>query len=641
MNVETESIEAVERGSPRWWMRQVDAYVSERNRNRTTVWRVVDQLYTKREKPGWYVEENGDVQLDKIIVPRAYSVVHGLLSQLYWQRPKFFVEPASEDRDKLAKAAENGINANWQINRSLNREMRKVVKDAIKYGIGFSLLGYETDYDEAKKRAVERFKTARDEQARALDGLTAPEDQAAIGAQLNPPGYDEESGDFKEGRKATPELDDRVYEQRVSVRRISPRQIVVDPEATCFPEVRWIGRCFYMAMDALKASDLYENVEDVIPTTVQSKYAGWPELSALFGNDVSVPTDYPVALCYEIFEKQSDGTWDMVTFAYGSPSFLRKVKAPYWLGCPYIPCCWNDDGDRLFPVSDVEEVIPQIIEEIEMRTRLHDAFKREAVDVVMMAKHLIGNDQAFKPMTVAGVGLIIPVETGMGQPIAPYIAQYPRQNKTQDVLNYLFSIANDVQSGTGLGPNQQQQPMRSGTSATEASILNSAASSRIQEKHDAVEEYIGEVAAGMFKLLAQFYDQTEWRHGVGPKDAAIVASTPLSMTDVQDGFRIYVQPGSMRKTDDASRFQLYNTMLQEYVQMPAVFAGLYNLHEIVTRRAEAMGVRDGSEVLMDGATAGSTQLAAVLSSQMQGATGSAPAASGGPSNADMVESTGA
>jgi hypothetical protein len=161
----------------------------------------------------------------------------------------------------------------------------------------------------------------------------------------------------------------------------------------------------------------------------------------------------------------------MKVFAKGHDKFLREEKSPYDLGCPYKLLRWNDIGQRIFSVSDIQPVLTHVIEEREIRTRLHDAYMRAAVDVYAFDRSLLSAEEDIRPLTMEGIGLMLPLNGMTGRPIDQVVRLLPRNPQTNEALAYLSIIERNIQEGTGLGANQQLQALKSETSATEAAEI--------------------------------------------------------------------------------------------------------------------------------------------------------------------------
>lgn len=585
------------KGKPPWWEALIDGYLRERDRCAKPYWDLARECYEQEQFTGYHLRDR--YTLDQVQPPRVYGLVHQIESQVFNRNPKFFVSPMTPKQEGLAQFAEGALNTEWLRDARLQRETRLALRDCILTGWGWILSGVEGDHDAMRRQRLKRQKLAR-----ALTG--DPMKQEIVG-QLAAQAEMQRDSIAMEDTRTNFELDDRVWEGRVCSRRVSPDDVVVDPNATCLEDARWVGRIIYADYDAVMHDDRFRNKSRLQPTTVmagasernyrrQNPFINPSKSAAVVAGPGDVPLEYQYVELFEIFERQPDGSWDMKVFAKGHDKFLREEKAPYDLGCPYKLLRWNDIGQRIFSVSDIQPVLTHVIEEREIRTRLHDAYMRAAVDVYAFDRSLLSTEEDIRPLTMEGIGLMLPLNGMTGRPIDQVVRLLPRNPQTQEALAYLSIIERNIQEGTGLGANQQLQALKSETSATEAAEIARHASARGAAKYSAFNEFVANVAHDRLKLAAQFYDAGMIATLAGPEAAAMWMGEEFTRADIQWGLNVSVEVGSMQPKNDQSRAQAVTTAIQIAKSDP-VAAQMLNLPRLWEEFFKLLGFQKGSEFL--------------------------------------------
>jgi len=620
------------KGKHPWWEQLIVGYQRERDRFAKPYWDLARECYEQEQFTGYAYADR--YTLEQVQPPRVYGLVHSIESQVYNRNPKFFVQPMTAKQEKLSKFAEDALNTEWLRDARLQREARLCLRDTILTGWGFMLSGVEGDHD-----AMARARRRRQALAQKLQQDPVLQQQVGELVMQMESARDSIAAQPSE---TTFEMDDRVWKGRVCSRRVSPDDIVIDPNATCLEDARWIGRVIYADYEMVMADDRFKNKSRLTPTSVFMgtsdkpwKRNGRPFINSGKTTAVSGPDDVPMPYKYveifEIFERQPDGTWDMKVFAKNQEKFLREEVAPYDLGCPYKMLRWNDIGQRIFAVSDIQPILTHVIEEREIRTRMHDAFMRAAVDVYAFDRSIMSTEEDIRPMTMEGVGLMLPINGMTGRPLDQVVRLLPRNPQTNEAMAYLAVIERNIQDGTGMGANQMMQSLKSETSATEAAEIARNAGARGQSKYSAFNDFIAQVAHDRLKLAAQFYDAGMLAVLAGPEAAEMWIKEEFTTPDIQWGLNVSIEVGSMQPRNDTTRAQAVTTAIQLAKSDP-VAAQMLNLPRLWQEFFKLLGFQNGSEFLQEMAPDQMSQMymqAALMG--MGGAAGGSPP--GGPAMA--------
>jgi len=606
------SVDGAERGAPRaesarWWSALVRAAENDLKSRNAPVWDAVQQAYSGRSnaggKPdygGVEITNRGKMRQSRVRPPRMYSLVSGMETMLYHRRPKFFVRAYEGRNEKLAQDFERLGNVMWRRFVS-SKEMRWIIRDTALKGRGWGLLGYEFDEDEERSALNERMSQARSLNESAMAAVVPVEEMAQSSAPVTP--------EENEVEPETYEGDSRSRARRPSFRRLPPCDVTYDPDAMTVHDAGWIDyRCF-VSLDSLRADPFMRNAKKVKPVGRMDR-GPWKGIRG--GDVIQSPAEFPrggakSGQSYEYAEihytavKREGGTWDVLIYAHDHDFFLRKLKAPYWFGCPFVTLAWNDDGDTLETIGDGERLLPGIVEEAGIRSRLKDHWNRKPNDVAFIDDRLFNNQSNRAAIEVQGVASIIPVkvpgETGLNQmPLSNHIFPLQRTSTLGDVYQHLQLVDRDFMAVTGLGPNQQLQAMKSETSSYEAQEVARNARARGVEKQEAVEEFCAQVDHMLLMLAAQFFRAERVAEFVSGEAAARWRTYYFTPGDVQDGLGVEVERGSMRPQSSDAREALFSSLMQLALSNPA-FAAKLNIEEVFKRLTEERGILDGSALL--------------------------------------------
>ncbi len=531
------------KGTPAWYERLVRYYLDRRGQH-DSFWTQVERKYRSKR---YETMADADI-LDRVEPGRVYGTVHKTESLVLNRRPKFHLKGfTAAVSDIEIPALERGLNNEWSEDMRLSREMKLCARDCTKFGWGIALTTYEADFDsdEQRKNAEDR----REMQSR--DPLYA----SAV-AEINAEAAKTAAQDAPPEDVETFEQDSRVLRESISTRRVSPWHFLVDPDATCLEDAKWVGRIIVAELDAVKADPLLSNTENLTATDVHSLgFMIDGDQRSKYGSPGDKSTPYDLVTMYEIFERTPGGGWRMVVLARGHDEFLRIEENMYWVGCPYSLLRWNDDGEEIFAQSDFLPIWTQIVAEESLMTKAFDGYARDAEDKTFVDREA-ATEESLWASDQPDSGLKVLVEVPQNKRLHDVIMPEPSKSKSwPDFMNFMGVIRTQIELGSGQGPNQQGQPLRSGTSASEAMEIANSARASVSHKQAAMEEFVASVAHQRLGLMAQFYDAEKMTRIAGEGAGNAWAGINWVPGDVQQGLRLLVHQGSMRPVNDDAEFQ--------------------------------------------------------------------------------------
>jgi len=584
-------------------------------------WLAVEDGYRRTE-----FEAKGSFQdqLKQIYPGRVYRIVHTTESQLFSNNAKFFVEGYSPRLGgDVPPMLEDLTNSDWSCEGTVTKEIRTVIRDAVKYGFGVAWTSYECDFEEEKDEDKRPKKRKQEINNPMLNEVTSNL-EATMGTAL--------AGQPEEDPGVSFETDARMLREEIVTRRISPWHFLIDPEAASIDTASWVGRVIYADLEAVKSYEFFTNTRGLTatPKTQYYKKIGRSSVDTPNLNEDEAEDDK--ILLYEIFSRNKDGSWTMFVIDADQGNILRKVEKPYWCKHPATVLGWNYDGDCVFPQSDLLTVYTEILAERLVSTKALDGFAREQDDVTYYDEESIEPKAIFGHLDPA-VGRMVPVKMGPNkQDIRTIIHKLPREGRSPEVLNYLGFIDRTIGMTMGFSPNQFGQALKSGTTATEASNISQYATVATAHKAAAVETFLGEVATKRLAMAAQFYDAETVARILGPEAAGIWARLNWVEADIRAGLRIAVRPGSARAISDDVRAQRLATAIQMSAQNP-VAQQILNQMTLWKEFFRAIGLDMNSPLFNsdDPAMLAQLQQAAVMQQMQGGKGGSAPSAETVPS----------
>ena len=625
------------RGSPGWVLNLLEGYQDLRAKYCDALWKRIEELYRKDvpTMTSWWSSDPSVLTGRVIQPPRVYSYVQGLEAQLFSRNPKFFVKPMSARQEQLAQIMEYHVNAEWQADAALHSEMHLTIRDCAKTGWAWVLSEYNAkNIAKEKRMRKQRNKIAGQLQTDPVMAATVTDimSQMAVGP---------DSVNYRDFG-STYERNDRVSYNKIISRRISYWQMACDPNATCIEDAEWVARNIIVPLEYVKSDPNMKNTAKLkAVATLKGVFSDRSKYQTQSIDEAIVPDSYQYVSIWEAYIKNAEGGWDFKILADGHDQWLYEENDRFDLGCPYSLLRWNHDGDSLFTVSDVQQVLDVISEEANLRTRLYDATMREMEDSFVYDSNVIQEQQMTAITNVPGVGTMIPVP-GLSQRgnIQNVISLLPKTQKSGQLLPYLAIIQQNIELGTGMGANQQMQALKSDTSATEAAEISAWSKTRGDVKHFFFDQFVADIASKRMQLACQFYTVEDIAQTTGQEGAKLWLTENFTDADIKYGLSLAVEKGTMRPVSDESRAQLYTTMLSEALQNPLA-AQLYNVPEIAMRLVEARGVPSGSNVLNPAVTSDAFSQASMQMNMMAGGgppgvPGAPPAGPQGPTNAAAV-----
>jgi len=412
---------------------------------------------------------------DFVNVNFVYPYIKTIMPAVYFKDPYIFVTARQEEDLPKANTVEAIINYVWR-EIGLKEEVKRVILDTLIFGIGWLKIGYTAEFG----RTIE-------------DSSMVPEGQT----------------DRKTPEDKVIEFNEFIKEENVFGKRISPFRIIVPRGFHRYIDMPYIVEEKLEDIEAVRENKSLKHTKDLIPThkldsgfgAIDTPSMTNPENQGFMGRMRNVArrlTSREKAnkvILWEVWDKREE---KILTFGKGVDSPLQERDWDLDIeGFPYIPLRFNivpdsDEHSNFYPISDIEPLIPQIIEQSKLRTAMVKHRKR------FMRKIIVQEGS----MTPEQINILKEPDSGLVAEVKDItkIIPFPDVTVPRDLYNINDIIKQDLREISGLPQIMLSgDPARGVNTATEANIGQQGMSLRISEKQDIIEDFTRDTARKLFK----------------------------------------------------------------------------------------------------------------------------------------------
>lgn len=456
---------------------------------------------------------------DLVPINEVYAYTKTFVPSVYARDPHITVNPKSTKAIAGAKIGELGVNDYWKAKR-LKREVKRAIVDAI-LAEGWVKCGYTSVF-----------------------GSIVPEDG-------KPP---LESSEF-------------IKSEDIFATRVSWRNMVRDPDAVNgLFDARWIAQKLILPLEAVQASTIYENTDDLKANYIVTDKPDQPNRQPQGSDECQMQ----YVVLWEIWDRDLKR---VLTLAEGHEKYLMDKEWPYKdEGFPYALLRFNENPDECYAPNLIMAWEPQLWEKIKLRSMQLDHVKRFnrqlSVEKGAMSKNELSKLAMGKTGSVTertkGTLPPAPVEYAQLQPDI-----YAIENKIDLDKDNISGQPNAVRSAP-----QKTQSRTLG----EIDRLISSFGARQAEPQDIVEDFCEEIAYKILGLMQQYLDGEQYvrctRRDIEEIAQALVDPKTgasrfdgrgfrYSKKDIEDiEFEVDVRSGSTIPLDRQNRIESLSTLLK-------------------------------------------------------------------------------
>lgn len=510
---------------------------------------------------------------DRIAVAIAFATINVIAPSVAVNHPKVTVWPAQEGSEAADKATITEAVVNyWWRRYKIKPQFRAAVKDSLVYGHGWLKVGYR--YEEGARVLNE------DELAEDLEARVAEADQFALEA----PELADQLPSDDEIAAAHDGYTTEVVTDAPFAERVSPFDILVDPESINEHDMGWIAqRCVY-AIDDVKDDERYDaKARRALEPDGTVKWHLDDDKEAIAGAQRVTVWEF-----YDLHE----GTFSC--FTEQGDRFLREPEAmPYVYGQPFVMLRNYDVPDQFYPIGEIEAIEPLQNELNDTRTGMVRARRLDSRKL-LYRKDSIGS-KGMDALTSDVDNAL--VEVTDDRPFTDVIAPVPRNDANAELYRqHSEVIESDIDRVTGVNEYMRGALPEVRRTATEASIIQDAANARAADKLDTIEGFIGEIAQRLVMLGQQYLSTEQVARVVGPNGKAILFK--FDRTDIEGQFDFEVEAGSTQPQNETFRRQQAMQLLQ--VLQPMFPMGVINVPSLLTHvLREGFGIKNPEQFVME------------------------------------------
>lgn len=508
-------------------------------KNYTATWRRLIDAYAGEQIPPEY-------KGDRALVNMAFAVANIVVASTTTQYPKFTVKATKMNLDDQATIAEAVLNYLWQ-HYDCHEEFQQSVVDFTQVGHGWLKVGW--CFEE-----------------RSSDVAMSPEQQQEESLSRNMElsteamGDTEGAGELPSREDVEAEVSGRTTEMLVTVddpyvERVSPFDMVIDPEAISMRTLRWIAHRIVRDLEEVRED---KNYDSRVRHRVQAdRMLLDSDMDDEPLDDPELGIDAERVTVWEFYDLRKQ-TW--CVFATSGDGFLRKPEAiPYKYANPFVMLRNHEVVDRFYPMGDLE-VIESLQEELnKTRTQAIDARKQ-------YVRKFIGRASALGPDARAALasdsdGEVVLVEDD-NQPLDQVLIHAPALQFDPSIYNaHGQTVMTDIQTVTGLSDYQFAQMPDTKRLATEAMAVQGATNARAQFMLARIERQLAQCGRKLLMLAMQFVDDERVARISGPGGDMMFQYTG---EDIEGEYDLAVEAGSTQPNNDVLRRQealsLFNTL---------------------------------------------------------------------------------
>jgi hypothetical protein len=516
--------------------------------------------------------ELGDYD-DKVAPNMAFSTVNVIVPSIAVHSPKIVVSAKREEDAETADVVEAVVNHQWKQHK-VQEEIADAIKDFCIIGHGWLKVVWDTK-TEQKDLSVEEWQMSAQQ-------AIMERQQAVEQSGLS----EDEFPTIEEVLEALPRKVEVVTKDAPKVRRISPFDMVVDPDANSMNELRWIAQRSLVPLEtARKKEEWKSSVRRKLKAAVLSDARKDVDV---YGGEKTETKDAAFVVVWEYYDLLDE---TVCVMAEGTDDYLLEpTESPFPWGHPYVFVENYKVPERFYPVGDVEPIYGLQIELAMTRTQMINDRKRGR-RMHLYRSAAIGPDGVDK-LTSGKDNVLIDVLED--RPFTDVFQSITPVGLTADWYAQSDAIQRDIDIVSGISEYARGAMPEIRRTATEAGLIQDNANARSADKLYKVEQAMARVAEHMIVLSQMFMDSEDVARVVD--DELVVSWVPYDREALKGDFVFEVEAGSSQPQNETFRRQSALQMMDAmgpFLQMGVVNPAMIAEHVL----RNGFGVRNAEEFL--------------------------------------------
>lgn len=454
-------------------------------------------------------EEQFTIKGHRISTPTGPAIIDSMYSSLTAVDVEVSVTPQALGTDTQARVAEAAIMQTWR-EAKVPAKTRSAVKDALIVSFGAVKVGYDhAEHQEIVRRPRELIS----------------EELAAVYNSFRQSGQEPPSPQDALAMVDTHEEVTIVDRDRIVVDYVPWQNVVWDPTAKRYEDIRWIAQITYLPIEEVRGNPAWREY-------VKEHYGSYKFLDELqpnaklaaVGEDDGQPTfigDETVEVMSERAVVKVVEMWDLTlgstfcTFVDGQDWLLDEDVNPFGFNDdmedrnPYVFLTLRTDPTHVRGISDMELIEPSLYELNRYRSVLINYLERHAPKLVGPSRAMTQTGvDALESKDPKYVGLEEGFTANDVQPLNPPALP-------QEMFDMATRIENQIREATGVSEVMRGIfPDRKRT-ATETAEVVAASSARQSEKRTLMEDFYTNIARRILQLAQTYYKKPRIARLVG------------------------------------------------------------------------------------------------------------------------------
>jgi len=520
------------------YRRQVEESLKWRSDNYDPTWRDMINLY--RNKP--YEKFAKMDYPDLLALAIGFSTINVIYPSVSLSRPKVTVTATHPDFTDRATVVEAVVNYWWR-HFDYQTEYRQAVKDFLIIGHGWTKTTYlkkeqtqQLGPDEYRQNLVD----ALQQKYQAIE--ERPQDESLFPS----------NEDIAETLPTTKKI---VTEDHPVVERVSPFDMIVDPDATRDFDLRWIAQRIAVPKAEAKARDDWDpKVRDQLVASAKKL----KESDGFYDDQIDKGETYVI-----VYEHYDLTTGYLCTFADNGDDFLKDPQQiPFPFGHPFVMLRNYEVPEQFYPIGELEMIEPLVMEESFMRTRQMNDVRQYTRKFGTKAAWV--DSKAINALKSTADGEIIMFDDSAPDDLRTALVAMPTMDPNPTMYQMSSIVNDDITRISAVSEYQQGVQPDVRRTATEAGIIQDASNSRAAEKLTQIELGVSAVARRIIQL-GQTMLTSDQVVRIGGQDPNVeVQWVPFDRDAIVGEYDFEVEAGSTQPRNETFRRQSAIQMMDAF-----------------------------------------------------------------------------
>lgn len=305
------------------------------------------------------------------------------------------------------------------------------------------------------------------------------------------------------------------------IARISPYNFLIDPDATCDKDARWMGEKSYLSLADLTPENGYINTEeakrfastfkvneeiDDLGAEEDNRANSGYSSSNNFDDELypSMPSIEKRIQTTEIYDRVNR---QVLIFAGDCEVLIMQKPYPKYIkDFPYSIMQFNSIPDLYLGMTDYEIIHDKINEINTINNRMIEQTKR-MLPKILCRKGVLSKNEIDK-ITDGKLGGVHEVETPSS--LSDVIIPMPTAPLDQSNVYVLEGLKRSMNEDTGIADFMKSQPLTEKRTATELAMVQQASSVRANYRQKAVDMWLETIAVKLFYVLKNTLQDSVW-----------------------------------------------------------------------------------------------------------------------------------